>query len=101
MKTRAISMTKEIGGDAVPVPMLSFESKAAAFERFDAFVESERGELDSEIMRDIGGRTELYLEKCDNIIGIGGEMLRHVTIKRPLHSPRATVTDRRTEGDGE
>lgn len=98
-KVWRISVTKEIGGDAVPVPTLSFESEAAAFERFDAIVESERVELDADMMRAIGGRTDIYLEKCDNILGIGGEMVRHATIKRPLHSQRVTVTDRQTEGE--
>ena len=93
MKTWSISESKEIGGEAMPIPIMSFESLEAALAQFERCVEAAIAELDAPFMRDIGGRTELYLEACDNILGIGGDVIRSVAIKRPLHSPHAMVCD--------
>lgn len=85
-----ITITKDVGGECVQMPILTLESIEAAEDRFEDAVLDEFNELNEPWMRNVGGRAELYLMESDNIL-LDGDVIRHVTVKRPLHSPSASV----------
>lgn len=87
-----IHTTKTIGGTCEDVPVLSLESKKAAFDKLNELVKESRAMLDQEMMRFVGGNMEYVLESNKSVTGLFPErILRHVVIKRPLHSPKAMV----------
>ena len=87
-----IRVQKEIGGECASEPIVTIEGKAAAARRYADAVTAAEQELNAEIMRVIGGKIDVILERCAHIIG-DGELERFTTIKRPIHSPQATVCE--------
>ena len=84
-----LTTTKEIAGEVLPVPMVTCESKPKAAKSLEAAIADAEAELNQPHIRLVGGRIELFLEECAHIIGGDTEVIEHVTIKRPLNSPRA------------
>ena len=90
MRCYRIEVVKDVGGEVVRLPVLTMEGKTSAMDRFEAIVLDEFNELNHEMMRLVGGRSEIYLYRSDNIL-LDGDLVKHVSVKRPLHSPSATV----------
>lgn len=90
MKCYRIEVVKDIGGKVVNMPVITSESQVSAEGTFEDIVLDEFNELNHEMMRNVGGRSEVYLFSADNIL-LNGDIIKHVTVKRPLHSPSATV----------
>lgn len=85
-----ITITKDVGGECVSMPILTLDTMEEAEARFEDAVLAEYSELNEPWMRIVGGRSELFLEESENIL-LSGTVIRHVTVKRPLHSPSASV----------
>lgn len=90
MKCYRIEVVKDIGGNVVNMPVITTENLENAECSFEDIILDEFNELNHEMMRNVGGRSEIYLYKSDNILH-DGDVIKHVTVKRPLHSPSASV----------
>ena len=87
-----IETTKTVGGEVIAVPAIETETETEARAQMDKEIEAIKSELDAPYMREIGGNAEVYL--IDTGTGGGSNVVRMVTIKRPLHSPAVTVCER-------
>lgn len=85
-----IDVTKDLGGECVDYPSLTLDDLLSATDRFEEIVLDEFNELNHEMMRNIGGRSEIFLSETENVL-LQGDVIKHVTVKRPLHSPNAMV----------
>lgn len=92
-----ITTTKEIAGSVLDVPMVTCETKPNAIEAFNAAIKDAKSELNQPHIRLVGGRIELFLEECAHIIGGDTDIIEHVTIKRPVNSPKAETFRRGVE----
>jgi hypothetical protein len=84
-----ITTTKEIAGSVLDVPTVTCESKPRAIEAFESAIKDAELELNHPHIRLVGGRIELFLEECAHIIGGDTNIIEHVTVKRPVNSPKA------------
>lgn len=84
-----ITTTKEIAGIVLDVPMVTCDTKPKAIEAFSAAIKDAESELNQPHIRLVGGRIELFLEECAHIIGGDTDIIEHVTVKRPVNSPKA------------
>lgn len=84
-----ITITKEIAGSVLNTPIVTCETKPTAIKAFNDAIKDAESELNQQHIRLVGGRIELFLEECAHIIGGDTDMLFHVTIKRPVNSPKA------------
>ena len=80
-----------IGDDVRSLPIVTTEDKDKAIEAFKAQIQAAFDTLNTETMRHIGGKTEVYLGACDNTFGLGADIIKQATIKRPLWSPQAEI----------
>jgi len=87
-----VEVTKAIGGEVISVPAIETETETDARALMDETIEAVKSEMDKPYMRDIGGNADLYLIDTGNVNS--SEVLRAVTVKRPLHSPAAMVCER-------
>lgn len=92
-----ITTTKEIAGSVLNVPMVTCESKPRAIEAFETAKEDAELELNHPHIRLVGGRIELFLEECAHIIGGDTDIIEHVTVKRPVNSPKVETFRRGLE----
>lgn len=86
-----IQTTKVIGGEAVSVPILPVDSRKTADAKLAELVADCEAEFNAPAMRHVGGWAEIFLQSCDSIFGDGASDIAHITVKRPLHSPKAMV----------
>jgi len=92
-----ITTTKEIAGSVLGVPMVTCESKPKAIEVFESAIKDAELELNQPHIRLVGGMVELFLEECAHIIGGDTDIIEHVTVKRPVNSPKVETFRRGLE----
>lgn len=87
-----IDISASVGGEVKNEPAITCGSKKAAFDKLNEYTDEWRERLNAPMMRNVGGRCELFLQKTETITGLdGGNIIRTVRIDRPLHSPNARV----------
>ena len=87
-----IEVSSLVGAQLQDDPAITCESMNAAIDKLTEIENEYRNRLDNPMMREIGGRCELTLQRTESITGLfGGEIIRTVRIDRPLHSPSARV----------
>lgn len=86
-----LTTTKTIGGEALDVPTVTADTERRAKQAFNYAIESAEQELNAPMMRHVGGRVELFLERCDGLFD-GGDVLTWARVDRPLNSPQARTT---------
>ena len=99
MKCYRIEVVKDIGGNVVNMPVVTSDDQENAECSFEDIVLDEFNVLNHEMMRNVGGRSEIFLYEADNHT-MNGDVIKHVTVKRPLHSPSASVLRRGENGNG-
>lgn len=80
-----------IGDDVRNTPIVATEDKDKALAAFKAQVKDAFDTMNTEAMRIVGGKYEIYLGACDNALGLGADIIKQATIKRPIHSPQAEI----------
>lgn len=75
----------------VSVPNVTLETEQAAMDKLRALVSDAETELNAPMMREVGGDVALYLETCAHILGGATDVIAYARVKRPLHSPQASV----------
>lgn len=91
MLTFSIYGVEVIGDDVRNLPIVTTEDKDKALAAFKAKIKDAFDTMNTEMMRGVGGRYEIYFGACDNALGIGADIIKQATIKRPLRSPQAEI----------
>ena len=87
-----IEVSTFVGAKQQDEPAITCESMNTALDKLTEIANEYRERLDNPMMRNVGGRCELFLQRTESITGLfGGETIRTVRIDRPLHSPSARV----------
>lgn len=87
-----IDISASVGGEAKNEPAITCETRESAFDKLNDLAYEWRERLNDPMMRNVGGRCELFLQKTGTITGLdGGNIIRTVRIDRPIHSPSARV----------
>lgn len=92
MRFYRLDITAHIGAQSQDEPALTCESLNTALDKLTEIGNGWRARLDAPMMREIGGRAEIFLSQTDSPTGLfGGSPVRTVRIDRPLHSPSARL----------
>lgn len=86
-----IDVVKTIGDAVTNEPVITIEKRAAALEKVRELAEAYEAELNAEMMRFVVGDISIHCEKCASPLGDATDIIAYARIKRPLHSPKATV----------
>lgn len=87
-----IDTMKELAGEVEDVPMLSFKGKKEALLKLTGLTDQAFEILNHPAIRNVSGRIEYVLQRCQGITGLGvQEVIHHVVVKRPLNSPCAMI----------
>lgn len=87
-----IDISAFIGGEVKHEPAITCETRESAFDKLNEYTDEWRERLNAPMMRNVGGRCELFLQKTGTMTGLdGGSIIRTVRIDRPMHSPNARV----------
>ena len=87
-----IEVSSFVGAQSQDEPTITCESLNTALDKLTEIANEYRERLDNPMMRNVGGRCELFLQRTESITGLfGNEIIRTVRIDRPLHSPSARV----------
>ena len=86
-----ISVIKTVGGEVESLPIVTVGERNYAKQKVKETVEFYRKTLDHPTMRMVGANVEVVCEKVEHLMGEGAEIIMDCLIKRPIHSPSATV----------
>lgn len=86
-----LTTTKTIGGECVSIPAITTDTERRAKQAFNDAIESAEQELNAPMMRHVGGRIEIFLERCDGLFD-GGDVVSWARVDRPLNSPQVRTT---------
>jgi hypothetical protein len=91
MSVYNIHTSKIVAGESEKVPMLTLSTKKAALKKMRELIAEYEKEFNIPIYRTVGADVNLFLFKCQTILGGVQDSVAEARIWRSINSPKAMV----------